>query len=144
MVGGVRTPPYLYLTRMQVHRYDMVAARNDKHIRYKLRRNRGAALVLLVDARVGEAGDDGGDAAGAGGLAGGDEDEELHEVVVDVVAAALDDEDVFVSNRFGDFDVDFAIGELFDGAWYGGYVESVYSSGVVWGAQGWGGGELAI
>lgn len=97
---------------MQVHCDNMVAARDDQHIRDELRGNRRAALVLLVDARVREAGDDGGDAACAGGLAGGDEDEELHEVVVDVAAAALDDEHVLFAHGLADLDAGLAVGEL--------------------------------
>ena len=54
--------------------------------------------------RVGEAGDDGADPLGGGDLAGVDHDEQLHEVVVDLAAAGLDDVDVLPPHGLTDFD----------------------------------------
>lgn len=102
----------LDLARMEVHRDDMVAARRNNHIRDELRGNGGATLVLLVHARVREARDDGRDAARRRSLACRDEDEELHEVVIDVAAAALEDEDVFFAHGLGDLDARLTVGEL--------------------------------
>lgn len=113
----------LDLARMQVHRDDMVRARGGEHVRDELRGDRRARGVLLVHTRVGEGGDDGGDAARGGGLARGDEDEKLHQVVVDIPAAGLEDEDVLVADGLGDLDVDLAVGELLDGAGDEGDVE---------------------
>lgn len=88
----------LNLAGMQVHGDDMVAASNCKHIGDKLSGDGGAGLVLLVHPGIGEAGYDGGDASCGGAFAGGDEDEELHEVIVHVTAAGLDDEDILFSD----------------------------------------------
>jgi hypothetical protein len=105
----------LDLARVQVHGDEMVAAGHDEHIRDQLRRNRRAAFVLLVHARVGEARNNGSNAARGRRLAGGNKDEELHEIIVHVVAARLQYEDVLVAHGLGDLDVDLAVGELFDG-----------------------------
>lgn len=59
-------------------------------------------LVLLVLPGVGEAGDDGGDAGRGGNLAGVDHDQQLHQVVVDLAAAALHDVDVLASHALPD------------------------------------------
>ena len=65
-----------------------------QHIRDEARGYGGAALVLLVLARVGEIGDHGGDAAGTGSTAGVDHYQHLHEPVVDVAGGrSLEDED---------------------------------------------------
>lgn len=113
----------LYLARMQVHRNDMVAPRHHQHVRNELRSDWSAGLVLLVHPRIGIARDDCGDAPRRGALARGDEDQQLHQVIVDVAAAGLDDEDVLVADGFGDLDVDLAVGEVLDGAWRQGDVE---------------------
>ena len=73
---------------------------------------------------VGVARDDGGDAAGRGGFAGRDENEQLHEVVINVEAARLQDEHVFVADGLCDFDVDLAVGKVLDHAWYERNVQS--------------------
>ena len=70
------------------------ASRGLEHVSHQASRDRGAALVLLVLARVREVGDDGGDAAGARRAAGVDHDQHLHEAVVDVAGRrGLQDED---------------------------------------------------
>lgn len=105
----------LDLTRMQIHSDDMIASSDDEHVGDELGSDGRTRLVLFVHTCIWEARDDGGDPSCRGGLAGRDKDEELHEVVVDVVAARLDDEDILVSHRLGDLDVDLTVGELFDG-----------------------------
>lgn len=55
-------------------------------------------LVLLILARVRETRDHSGHPGGRRDLAGVDHDQQLHQVVVDLAAAALDDVDVFPSN----------------------------------------------
>lgn len=101
---------------MEIHRDNVIAASNDEHVRDELGCDGRSRLVFLVYARVGEAGHDGGDAARGGGLARGDEDEELHEVVVDVAASGLEDEDVLLAHGLADLHARLAIGELLDDA----------------------------
>ena len=67
----------------------MVAASDGEHVGDELGGDGRAALVFFVHACVGITRDDGGDAAGRGALARGDEDQELHEVVVDVATGGL-------------------------------------------------------
>jgi len=110
---------------MEVHRNHMVAPSHNQHVRNELRRDGCPRLVLLVHPRIRETRYDRCDPACRCCLAGGDEDEELHEVVVDVVAARLDDEHIFVPNGLGNFHVRLPIGEFFDCDRYEWYVESV-------------------
>lgn len=109
---------------MQVHGDNMVAARHSEHVCDQLGRNGGAGFVLLVHPGVGEAWDDGRYPTRGRALAGRDEDEELHEVIVNVAASGLDDEDILVADGLGDLDVDFAIGELLDCARRERHIES--------------------
>ena len=79
---------------MQIHRDHVVAPSSLQHVGHKFRGDRSPTLILLILAGVGEVGKHSGDAAGGGGTAGIDEDEELHDVVVDVARlGGLDDED---------------------------------------------------
>ena len=57
-----------------------------------------AYLVLLVLPGVGEAGNDSGDTRRRGDLAGVDHDQQLHQVVVDLAAAALHDVHVLAAH----------------------------------------------
>lgn len=59
-------------------------------------------LVFLILPGVGETWDDSGDAGRGGNFAGVDHDEQLHEVVVDFAAAALDDVDILAADAFAD------------------------------------------
>lgn len=59
-------------------------------------------LVFFVLPGVGEAGDDGGDARWRGDLAGVNHDEQLHQVVVDLAAAALHDVHVLAAHALPD------------------------------------------
>ena len=82
---------------MQIHRDHMVHTRSLQHVGHELGGDRSPTLILLVLAGVGEIGQDGGDAARGGGAAGVDEDEEFHDVVVDIAGlGGLDDEDCCV------------------------------------------------
>lgn len=74
---------------MQVHGDHMVAASDGEHVSDELGGDGGAALVLFVHACVRITRDNGGDAAGRGALARGNEDEEFHEVIVDVATGGL-------------------------------------------------------
>lgn len=89
----------LYLARVEVHGDNVVAAGDHEHVGDELRSDRRARLVLFVHARVREARNDCRNAARRGCLAGGNEDEELHEVVVHIVAAGLQNKDVLVAHR---------------------------------------------
>ena len=99
----------LYLARMQIHRNDVVTSRDGQHVGDKLGGNGRTRLVLLVHTSVRKTGDHGSDATGRGGFAGRNEDEEFHQVVVDIARPRLDDEHVLFANGFGYFDVDLAI-----------------------------------
>nr|POE46921.1 hypothetical protein CFP56_00253 [Quercus suber] len=74
----------LDLRRVQVHGDDMVAARGLQHVGHQLGRDRSSTLILLVLAGVGEVGQHGRDAAGGGGATGVDQDQQLHDMIVDV------------------------------------------------------------
>ncbi len=89
----------LDLAGVQIHGDDVVATGDGQHIGDELGGDGCATLVLFVHAGVGIARDDGGDAAGGSTLARGDEDEKLHQVVVDVATGRLEDKDVLVANR---------------------------------------------
>jgi hypothetical protein len=75
---------------------------------------RSASLVVrnVALSRVREEGEDGGDALGRGGFACRDGDEQLHQVVIDLAAAGLDDEDVLSSDRVHDLDASLSDREL--------------------------------
>ena len=90
----------------------MVAPRNSEHIRYKLGCNRCTRLVLLVHASIGIAWNDSGDAASRSGLARLDEDQKLHQAVVHVPAATLNDEDILLSDGLADLHARLAIREF--------------------------------
>lgn len=84
----------LDLGGVEVHGDDVVAAGGLQHVGDELGGDGGAALVLLVLARVGEVGDDGRDAPRRCRAAGVDHDQQLHQPVVDVARRRrLQDED---------------------------------------------------
>lgn len=87
----------------------MVAPRDGKHIGHEFGGDGCARLILLIVSCVWITWDHGGDAPRRGSLASGDEDEEFHEMVIGVSAARLKDEDVFVTNRLADCDVQLSI-----------------------------------
>lgn len=84
----------LNLARVEIHRDHMVTPRRLQHVGHEFGGDRSPTLILLVLTSVWEVGQDGGDAAGGGCAAGVDEDEELHDVIVDVAGfGRLDYED---------------------------------------------------
>lgn len=104
----------LNLARVKIHRDYMITSRNYEHVGDQLGRNRRPRLVLFIHASVGETWDDSSDPACRCSFTCRDENEEFHEIIIDISTAGLDDEDVFVTDRLGNFDVSFAIGEFFD------------------------------
>jgi len=102
----------LDLAGVQVHGDYVVGARHGEHVGDELGRDGRAALVLLVLARVREAGDDGGDARRRRYFARVDHDQQLHQVVVDLAAARLDDVDVLAAHRLADLDARLEVAEL--------------------------------
>lgn len=62
--------------------------------------------------RVREQGQDCRDSSGASGLASAQSDEQLHEVVIDLAAAGLDDVDILVADAVSDLDSGLSIHEL--------------------------------
>jgi hypothetical protein len=83
----------LDLAGVEIHCDDMVATCGLEHVGHEFCGDGSAGLVFLVLASVGEVGDDGGDASGGSGLASGDDDEEFHDIVVDIAGCSgLDDE----------------------------------------------------
>jgi len=99
----------LDLAGVQVHGDDVIAAGDGEHVGDELGGDRRTAHVLFIHTCVGIARDDGGDAACGGPFARGDEDEEFHEVVVDVATGGLEDKDVLIADRLENFDVDLPI-----------------------------------
>jgi hypothetical protein len=77
-------------------------------------RERCANLVVrqIALSRVGEERQNCGDSSRARGLACAQGDEELHEVVIHLAAAGLDNVDIFVANAVADLDPSLSIGEL--------------------------------
>ena len=103
----------------------MVAAGDNEHVSDEFRGNWCAGLVFLVHTGVWKARYYGCDPARRGRLTGGNEDKEFHEVVVDIVAPRLNDEHILVAHRLGYFDIDLAVGELFNGDGYEGDVKPI-------------------
>lgn len=99
----------LNLTRMEVHRNNVIAPSNRQHIRHELRRDGRPRLVLLVHPCIGEARDDSRYPPCRGGFARRDENEQFHEVVVDIPGARLQDKDVLVTDGFENPHVYFAV-----------------------------------
>ena len=74
----------LDLTGVQVHGDDMVTPGYGEHVSHQLRRNWGPRLVLLVHPCVRETGDHSGDSPCGCPLASRSEDEEFHEIIVNI------------------------------------------------------------
>lgn len=75
---------------------------------------RRARLVVgnVALSGVREEGQYGGDALSRSGMAGGDGDEKLHQVVVHLAAARLDDEDIFPTHTLSNLNAGLADGKL--------------------------------
>lgn len=94
----------LYLRGVKVHGDDMIGARHREHVGHELGRDGRTALVLLVLPRVRVAGDDCSDALGRRGLARIDHDAQLHQVVIDLATAGLEDVDILATDGLFNFD----------------------------------------
>jgi hypothetical protein len=66
-------------------------------------------LVFLVLSGIGEHGYDGGDTSSRSDLASVNHDQQLHEVIVDLAASALNNKHIFATNRFANLDPFFKI-----------------------------------
>lgn len=93
---------------------DVIAARLLDHVCNKLRRDWGAALVLLVLPRIWVQRNDGRDALRARNLAGVDHNAQLHERGVDLAATSVDDIDVVLADGLCDAHTGFADAALRD------------------------------
>src|ERR1700682_2151180 len=100
----------LDLRRVEVHGQNAVRARRRQQVRHQLGSDRHAGLVLLVLPRVPEVGHDGGDPGGRGAPECVQENQELHDVVVDRRARRLDDEDVGAAHVLVDLAVVLPVG----------------------------------
>ena len=104
----------LDLRRVEVHGQDAVGAGGGDEIGHKLSGDGVAALRLAVLTRVAEIGNDGGDAPGGSTAHGVDHDEQLHEVVIDMVAGRLDDKHILATHRLKYRDGAFPVRKLRD------------------------------
>ena len=90
----------------------MVGARHDQQVGKHSGGDGASVLLHLRLLRVGELWDDGGDLRCRTALACRDQDQQLHDMVIDVLGAALDDVDVLVSNRDADLHRRLTVGKL--------------------------------
>ena len=104
----------LDLALVEVEGQDPVGAGDGDHVGDQAGRDRDPRLVLLVRAAVGVERDDGGDPPGARPLEGVDQDQQLHDRLVDRVRGRLDQEDVLLADVVQDLDEDVLVGELED------------------------------
>ena len=102
----------LDLGGMEVHGQDAVRARGRQQVGHELGGDRDAGLVLLVLPRVAEVRQHGGDPRGGGPAERVEQDEELHDVVVDGGARRLHDEHVGAPHVLVDLAVVLAVGEV--------------------------------
>ena len=102
----------LDLGGVQVHGQDPVGAGGGDQVGDKLCGDRVTALGFTVLTGVAEIGDDGGHTAGRGPAHGVDHDQQLHQVVVDMVAGGLNDENILAANRLGHGDGALAVCKL--------------------------------
>ena len=101
----------LNLTCVEIEGDEVIAPGNGEHIGNEFSGDRCAGLVLFVLSCIRITWYDCSNTTGGGGAASRDEDEELHEVVVDIGAAGLENEDVLVANGLLQLNVDFSVGE---------------------------------
>lgn len=105
----------LNLTGMEIDCNDMVTPCNNQHVRNQLCRDGRTRFFFLVHTSVGETRNNSSDPACWCRFACGDQNKKFHEIVVDVAAAGLNDENVFISDRFGYFYAGFTVGKFLDG-----------------------------
>ena len=101
----------LHLPRVEIHRQHAVDTGGAQQRRDEARGDRLARRGLLVLARVRVPRDDGGDALGRAEHGRVGHDHQLHQVAVDRIHAALDEEDVGAAHRLLEARVDLAVGE---------------------------------
>jgi len=101
----------LDLGGVEVQGEDAIGAAGDDHVRHELGGDGRASLFLSVLAPVAVIRDDRGDARRGGAAETVDEDEQLHQVVVDRVAGREDDEAVAPSDVLLDLDDELGVGE---------------------------------
>ncbi len=102
----------LNLRRVQVHRQDPVGAGGRQEVGHQLGGDRHPRLVLLVLPPVAEVRHHGRDARGRGPAEGVQQDQQLHDVVVDRAAGRLHDEDVGAAHVLVDLAVVLPVGEV--------------------------------
>lgn len=90
----------LNLRGVQVHRDDMIGARHREHVGHQLGADWSARFVLLVLAGVRKARNDGRHTRSRSNLAGVDHDQQLHQIVVHLATARLDDVNILATHRF--------------------------------------------
>jgi hypothetical protein len=101
----------LDLARVQVHRQHAIGSGELQHVGDESRRDRLARLGLPVLARIGEPGNHRRDPLGRRELRRLDHQQELHQVLVDRLAARLHEEDVGTADRLAIADVGLAVPE---------------------------------
>jgi hypothetical protein len=99
------------LRRVQVEREDAVGAGGDQEVGHEARGDGDPGLVLLVRAHVGEVREHDGDAPRPGAAQGVDEDQRLHQGLVDRRTRGLDDEHVAVAHVLLDAHLEVLVGE---------------------------------
>lgn len=106
---------------MQIHSDDMIYTGDREEVGYQFGGDGTSVRLLLRLSRVDEVWHYSSNTLRGTSLARGDHDEHLQKTVVDLVASALDNEDILVPNRRFKADRDFAVAELlqFDLGWCG-------------------------
>ena len=97
---------------MQVHGQDPVGAGGSDQVGDKLGGDGVTALGFTVLTGVAEVGDDGSHTAGRRSAHGIDHNQQLHQVVVDMVAGGLNDENILAANRLRHGDGTLAVCKL--------------------------------
>ena len=101
----------LDLRCVQVHGQNAVNARFGDEVRNQFRADRRASLCAAVLTSVTEVGDHCGDTTSRRTLQRVGDDQQFHQVVVGRVRRRLNDEHIFATDVFENFDKDFAVVE---------------------------------
>ena len=105
----------LDLGGMQVEGEDAIGTGAFNEIGDEAGGDRNTGLVFAILAGIAEVGENGSDTVCGGALEGIDDEEQLHQIMVDWGAGGLNDEDVGTANIFVDLNPGFAVGECLDG-----------------------------